>query len=97
MLNESMLNEYLHNQKRVTAYAVTLEFLVGARRFELPTPCSRSRCATRLRYAPTELLDIALKHLTCNFFHKVPVALPFWFVTVCGRLRLDRLLAFLLI
>ena len=31
-------------------------FLVGARRFELPTPCSRSRCATRLRYAPTEIL-----------------------------------------
>ncbi len=27
--------------------------LVGARGFEPPTPCSRSRCATRLRYAPT--------------------------------------------
>ena len=27
--------------------------LVGARRFELPTPCSQSRYATRLRYAPT--------------------------------------------
>ena len=27
-------------------------FLVGAGRFELPTPCSRSKCATRLRYAP---------------------------------------------
>ena len=26
--------------------------LVGAGRFELPTPCSRSKCATRLRYAP---------------------------------------------
>ena len=26
--------------------------LVGARGFEPPTPCSRSRCATRLRYAP---------------------------------------------
>ena len=25
--------------------------LVGAGRFELPTPCSRSKCATRLRHA----------------------------------------------
>ena len=31
-----------------------LEDLVGARRFELPTPCTPCRCATRLRYAPTE-------------------------------------------
>ena len=27
--------------------------LVGLRGFEPPTPCSRSRCATRLRYTPT--------------------------------------------
>ena len=27
--------------------------LVGAVRFELTTLCSQSRCATRLRYAPT--------------------------------------------
>ena len=26
--------------------------MVGARGFEPPTPCSQSRCATRLRYAP---------------------------------------------
>src|SRR5215510_15352478 len=26
--------------------------MVGARRFELPTPCAQGRCATRLRYAP---------------------------------------------
>ena len=29
-----------------------LVFLVGARRFERPTPCAQGRCATRLRYAP---------------------------------------------
>jgi hypothetical protein len=29
------------------------ENLVGAERFELPTLCSQSRCATRLRHAPT--------------------------------------------
>ena len=36
-----------------------LKTLVGAERFELPTPCSQSRCATRLRHAPTgEFLPI---------------------------------------
>jgi hypothetical protein len=30
-----------------------LGLLVGARGFEPPTPCSQSRCATRLRYTPT--------------------------------------------
>ena len=30
------------------------EGLVGARGFEPPTPCSRSKCATRLRYAPPD-------------------------------------------
>jgi hypothetical protein len=30
-----------------------LEDLVGAGRFERPTPCAQGRCATRLRYAPT--------------------------------------------
>jgi hypothetical protein len=28
-------------------------FMVGAGRFERPTPCAQGRCATRLRYAPT--------------------------------------------
>ena len=28
--------------------------MVGAAGFELATLCSQSRCATRLRYAPTE-------------------------------------------
>ena len=31
-------------------------WLVGARGFEPPTPASRTRCATELRYAPTTLL-----------------------------------------
>ena len=30
-----------------------LNLMVGARRLELPTPCTPCRCATRLRYAPT--------------------------------------------
>ena len=29
--------------------------LVGARGFEPRTPCAQGRCATRLRYAPTDL------------------------------------------
>ena len=31
------------------------KILVGAERFELPTLCSQSRCATRLRHAPTRV------------------------------------------
>ena len=31
-----------------------LILLVGARRFELPTPCTPCKCATRLRYAPNK-------------------------------------------
>ncbi len=27
--------------------------MVGTGRFELPTPCTQNRCATRLRHAPT--------------------------------------------
>ena len=30
--------------------------MVGAAGFELATPCSQNRCATRLRYAPTSHL-----------------------------------------
>ena len=40
--------------------------MVGAARFELATLCSQSRCATRLRYAPTlsnNLSQIALNSL----------------------------------
>ncbi len=35
--------------------------MVGAAGFELATLCSQSRCATRLRYAPTKLRIIAIK------------------------------------
>ncbi len=31
----------------------TIVLMVGAGRFERPTPCAQGRCATRLRYAPT--------------------------------------------
>jgi hypothetical protein len=31
----------------------SLVLMVGAEGFEPPTLCSQSRCATRLRYAPT--------------------------------------------
>ena len=39
----------------------TASLLVGATRFELVTPCSQSRCATRLRYAPPQR-SIARRH-----------------------------------
>ena len=31
-----------------------MELLVGTARFELATPCTPSKCATRLRYVPME-------------------------------------------
>src|SRR5579884_4225446 len=34
--------------------------LVGAGRFERPTPCAQGRCATRLRYAPTFCASLIL-------------------------------------
>src|SRR5215472_4887877 len=34
--------------------------LVGARGFEPPTPCAQGRCATRLRYAPTDETGTAI-------------------------------------
>ena len=34
--------------------------LVGAGRFERPTPCAQGRCATRLRYAPTSEAPLIL-------------------------------------
>jgi hypothetical protein len=36
-------------------------YLVGAGRFELPTPCAQGRCATRLRYAPTLVDGLAFQ------------------------------------
>ena len=35
--------------------------LVGAGRFERPTPCAQGRCATRLRYAPTGVALLILQ------------------------------------
>ena len=39
-----------------------LILLVGAGRFERPTPCAQGRCATRLRYAPTFTALLILNH-----------------------------------
>ena len=36
--------------------------MVGAGRFERPTPCAQGRCATRLRYAPTFTALLILKY-----------------------------------
>ena len=55
--------------------------LVGARGFEPPTPCSQSRCATRLRHAPISGLCITprfssgRRQLTCFIFYCKPI---FW-------------------
>jgi hypothetical protein len=49
----------------------SLILLVGAGRFERPTPCAQGRCATRLRYAPTSEAFLILKHfLTAHLLHR---------------------------
>ena len=45
---------------RLSANEDMWQWLVGARGFEPPTPASRTRCATELRYAPTTLLSFTL-------------------------------------
>ena len=43
--------------------------MVGVQGFEPWTPCSQSRCATRLRYTPTEPIfytDRAIRRKSCN-------------------------------
>jgi hypothetical protein len=58
--------EEKEERKRWTADQVTLlesaGGMVGAGRFERPTPCAQGRCATRLRYAPTFAGLLILKH-----------------------------------
>src|ERR687885_764162 len=47
--------------------AVAAASVVGARGFEPPTPCSQSRCATRLRHAPARpQVSIAKGHRALN-------------------------------
>ena len=41
------------HDRQISRRAKMLGNLVGAEGFEPPTLCSQSRCATRLRYAPT--------------------------------------------
>ena len=43
--------------------------MVGAGRFERPTPCAQGRCATRLRYAPTFAASLILNHFP-NFRYR---------------------------
>jgi hypothetical protein len=44
------------------------EELVGAIGFEPTTPCAQGRCATRLRYAPTEVAELILKYFPTSFY-----------------------------
>ena len=48
--------------------------MVGVQGFEPWTPCSQSRCATRLRYTPTESIfytDSAISGKSCNIRHMI--------------------------
>jgi hypothetical protein len=52
-LNPSWTQISTGENARFRNLLVHQKLLVGARRFELLTPCAQGRCATRLRYAPT--------------------------------------------
>ncbi len=54
--NQSCSQEILGIKIGCKIYCNLLILLVGARGFEPPTPCSQSRCATRLRHAPIFLV-----------------------------------------
>src|ERR1700691_4427472 len=68
--------------------------LVGTARFELATPCTPSKCATRLRYVPMESAAKADNvGLTFKFYTRQPhtatnfpltVVIPRGFHVVCG-------------
>ena len=47
------LHDSRHCYRRARAPKIRLSRLVGVPGFEPGTPCSRSKCATRLRYTPT--------------------------------------------
>ena len=68
--------------------------MVGMRRFELPTPWPRDRCATRLRYIPTLVFSneslyhflgfrVVLKRSVLLFFEMAKSALVFPFAWRC--------------
>ena len=48
--------------------------LVGAGRFERPTPCAQGRCATRLRYAPTSEASLILNHFSIEHPFRYPLS-----------------------
>src|ERR1700741_433229 len=55
MLHEAYVTNHV-TRINLLASILVLTYLipmVGAGRFERPTPCAQGRCATRLRYAPT--------------------------------------------
>ena len=71
-------------KKILNTELITQHFaMVGARRFELPTPCAQGRCATRLRYAPINLMIQGL--LRRNNHRRGTVAAWFDKLTTSGR------------
>ena len=64
----------MRDQNWIYRFIYQCFILVGAEGFEPPTLCSQSRCATRLRYAPTSPFDC--------------IANPFLHVSLIQTLRL---------
>ena len=67
---------YFHkgNRSISKAYNSLAIKLVGVERFELPTSCTQSRRATRLRYTPIDRLrDDTLNRATFNVQNAIPI------------------------
>ena len=59
----------LRHQNDIYFSTQVIDSMVGAGRFERPTPCAQGRCATRLRYAPTFCASLILNHFP-NFRYR---------------------------
>jgi hypothetical protein len=73
--------------------------VVGVQGFEPWTPCSQSRCATRLRYTPTEPIfytDMVLQGKSCNIQYMGASFLSKFSKQIKGAIALTFLLTSLL-
>lgn|GEM_PF-3577707 len=63
----------LSYERLISSAHLNIQKVVGVERFELPTSCSQSRRATRLRYTPSELNNIFLSKVGANLTDANPV------------------------
>ena len=89
---QSSFTTGIHNSQQTPKRVISCKYfviMVGAEGFEPPTLCSQSRCATRLRYAPTiPRLYRERSRLKSN----APLPVPSQFLAVRAPSGISRLL-----